>query len=80
MGRRIISENTVAVLEERGRFWKNNQTVPEGHFAPDDSITGLLTVDNDGRVILDLDATNTVRGAFSPNSKAPRLKRIFVGY
>jgi len=43
------------VLEERGRFWWEDMPVPEGHFAPEESITGMLTIDNDGRIALDLD-------------------------
>jgi ApeA-like protein/HEPN superfamily Apea-like protein len=45
----------MAILEERGRFWWTDERVPDGQFAPDGSITGLLTIDNDGHISLELD-------------------------
>jgi len=43
------------VLEERERFWWEDMPVPEGHFAPEESITGIVTIDNDGRIVFYLD-------------------------
>ena len=45
----------MAVLEECGRFWWSENPVPAGHFVPEESITGLLTIDDDGRIAVDLD-------------------------
>lgn len=42
-------------LEERGYFWWRNEPTPEGHFAPDSAVTGVLSIDEDGRVELELD-------------------------
>jgi len=44
----------MAILEERGRFWWSDNPVPDGHFAPEESITGLLSIDDDGRIAVDL--------------------------
>jgi hypothetical protein len=46
----------MAILEERGRFWWSDEPVPDGQFAPDESITGLLTIDEDGHISLELDS------------------------
>jgi hypothetical protein len=54
------------VLEERGLFWLSDTPVPEGQFAPDGSIAGTLTVDDDGYVSLELDSYfPTKHGPFS---------------
>jgi hypothetical protein len=45
----------MVILEERGRFWWSDEPVPDGQFAPDGSITGLLTIDGDGHISLELD-------------------------
>jgi hypothetical protein len=45
----------VNILEERGLFWWEDEPVPENHFAPDASVAGLLTIEETGRAILDLD-------------------------
>jgi hypothetical protein len=44
------------VLEERGLFWLSDEPVPDGQFAPNTSITGLLTVDDNGFISLELDS------------------------
>lgn len=43
------------ILEERGYFWWHSTPVPDTHFAPEDSVTGLLRIGEDGRVELELD-------------------------
>jgi hypothetical protein len=45
----------MTVVEERGLFWWSDEPVPERFFAPEGSISGLLTIDDDGRIILELD-------------------------
>ena len=45
----------MAILEERGLFWWSDEPVPEHQFAPDSCLTGLLTIDDDGRTRLELD-------------------------
>jgi hypothetical protein len=42
------------ILEEQGIFWWSDEPVPEGHFAPDSSVSGVLRIDEDGRVLLEL--------------------------
>ncbi len=54
----------MAILEERGRFWWSDEPVPNGQFAPDESITGLLTIDEDGYISLELDG-------YFPNEHGP---------
>jgi hypothetical protein len=53
------------VLEERGLFWWSGEPIPEGHFAPEGSIAGLLTIDDDGRITLELDG-------YFPHEHGPR--------
>jgi hypothetical protein len=45
----------VAILEERGLFWWHGEPVPDTHFAPDASVPGLLTINDDGLATLVLD-------------------------
>lgn len=52
------------ILEERGYFWWHGTPVPDRHFAPEDAVTGLLKVAEDGRVNLELDG-------FLPGAKHP---------
>jgi hypothetical protein len=54
----------MTVLEERGLFWWSDEPIPDGKFAPDSSITGLLTIDVDGRITLELDG-------YFPNEHGP---------
>ncbi len=54
----------MAVLEERGRFWWSDIPVPNGQYAPDELITGLLHIDEDGRIALDLNE-------YFPNEHGP---------
>jgi hypothetical protein len=54
----------MAVLEERGLFWWSDEPVPDGHFAPNGSIAGLLTISDDGRISLELDG-------YFPNEHGP---------
>lgn len=56
----------MAILEERGIFWLSDTPVPERQFAPDASIAGALTIDDDGHVSLELDSYfPTKHGPFS---------------
>jgi len=43
------------VLDERGLFWWHHDSIPEGQFAPNSCVSGLLKIDDDGRVTLELD-------------------------
>jgi len=45
----------VAILEDRGIFWRNDEPVPATQFAPDASVGGKLTIADDGSVQLELD-------------------------
>ena len=60
----------MAILEERGLLWWSDEPIPEGKFAPEASITGLLTIDEDGRITLELDG-------YFPNRSFP-IKYSFV--
>jgi ApeA-like protein/HEPN superfamily Apea-like protein len=54
----------MTVLEERGLFWLSDMAIPDEQFAPEGSIAGLLTNDDDGRIALELDS-------FFPNEHGP---------
>jgi len=43
------------VLEERGVFWWHHEPIPEGCFAPQACVPGLLEIADDGIITLDLD-------------------------
>jgi len=43
------------ILEERGYFWWHDEPIPKGHFAPESSVAGILKIDEEGRVELELD-------------------------
>jgi ApeA N-terminal domain 1 len=43
------------VVQERGVFWSNEIPIPDKNFAPEASVSGVLTIDDDGRVELELD-------------------------
>ena len=45
----------MTILEERGLFWWHGEPVPVKQFAPDASVLGLLTIDDDGFATLVLD-------------------------
>jgi hypothetical protein len=45
----------MSVLEERGRFWWNDQAIPDGQFAPQASVAGLLNIASDGGITIELD-------------------------
>lgn len=42
------------VLEEHGYFWWHDEPIPDGHFAPESSITGVLKIDEEGQIELEL--------------------------
>lgn len=41
-------------LNEPGYFWWHRHAIPDGQFAPDELVTGLLKIDDKNRVTLDL--------------------------
>lgn len=43
------------ILEARGIFWWQSTPVPDGHFAPEDSVYGTLTITANGKISLELD-------------------------
>jgi len=56
----------MAILEERGIFWWADEATPEGKFAPDSCVAGLLTIAADGRTSLELDGwLQSKHGPFS---------------
>ncbi|MCA6097625.1 HEPN domain-containing protein [Bradyrhizobium australafricanum] len=62
----------MTILQERGRFWWHEQAVPAGQFAPEASVTGLITIDPNGRTDLELDGQ--LPGQGSPFDK------VFIGH
>ena len=68
---------TASILEERGYFWWHGTPVPDAHFAPEDSVTGLLKIADDGRVDLELDgnlpsAIHPLERMFAQNRALPK--------
>ncbi len=60
------------ILEEHGYFWWHDVPIPEGHFGPESSITGVLKIDEEGRVELELHGTlPNELGAFSILARKP---------
>lgn len=49
------SRMTDLELDTRGYFWWADESVPEGHFAPDSAVTGQIQVSRNGTVRLVLD-------------------------
>ncbi len=45
------------ILEARGIFWWHSTPIPAGHFAPEDSVYGTITITANGKISLDLDGT-----------------------
>lgn len=46
----------MSILEERGLFWWSDHQLAENELAPEGSIAGLLTIDDNGRISLELDS------------------------
>lgn len=46
----------MAILEDRGIFWWNDEPVPETQFAPDALVGGKITIEDNGQIRLELDA------------------------
>lgn len=43
------------LFEERGYFWSGEEPIPQGQFAPNSAIPGLLKIDDDGSALIQLD-------------------------
>lgn len=52
------------ILDEQGYFWWRDEKIPDGNFAPENHITGRLTISDDGVTRLELDGV-------LPTSKHP---------
>jgi ApeA N-terminal domain 1 len=46
-----------AIVEQRGHFWWQDEPILKGNFAPENHITGVLTIQEDGSSKLELDGT-----------------------
>jgi ApeA N-terminal domain 1 len=68
----------MSILESRGVFWWHDEPVPDGLLAPDSHVVGTLKIDDDGRVVLELDGVLTrarhpmsaVMGGGEPETKS----------
>jgi hypothetical protein len=45
----------MTVLEERGFFWWHHELIPDKKFATDSCVPGLLKIDDEGRITVELD-------------------------
>ncbi len=68
------------ILEEHGRFWWHHEVVPDGHFAPENSVTGTLAIDDEGRAKLTLHEallhTSQSKDIMSANNQIPETVSI----
>src|SRR5262249_4729137 len=48
-------QNIMTILEGRGLFWWADDPIPLGQFAPDSCVPGLLRIEDDGDISLELD-------------------------
>jgi hypothetical protein len=44
------------ILEERGLFWWQDEPIPDRQYAPNSSVAGLIKIEDDGRITLELDS------------------------
>jgi len=51
-----LQSAVAADLHERGYFWYATEILPKGHFAPESAVPGLLKIDTNGYVELELDS------------------------
>jgi len=72
------------ILEDHGYFWWHDAPIPEGHLAPDSSVTGVLRIEENGRIELELDGIlwsddNPMHSVFGNDTPAPQ-KSVFKDY
>lgn len=61
-----LSRSGSPILQERGLFWWADKPLPTTQFAADNSVSGELKIESEGRVTLDLDGVMSERrGTFS---------------
>lgn len=60
------------IIDSTGRFWLSSIDIPEGHFAPDQSVTGRLILHPNGQSDLVLD------GTLGPDGLANALRSMFA--
>lgn len=54
------------IVEDRGYFWWREQPVPDDCYAPDDCVTGVFSIDENGSAHLELDAYMPNNGSRTP--------------
>jgi hypothetical protein len=57
------------ILEERGYFWWHDANISAEQFVPDINVTGLLTIDENGYIELELDGVLPESNIFKPPHK-----------
>jgi hypothetical protein len=71
------------ILDEQGYFWWKGEPILQGHFAPENYVTGRLYVEDDGAARLELDgmlpATENSLEANSGNDSTKRVPRPIQG-
>jgi hypothetical protein len=72
------SKSGTPILQERGLFWWADQPLPSTQFAPDTSAVGVLKIEAEGRIMLDLDGVISDRRTSFPalalSTDEPELK------
>lgn len=58
-----MENNTIS---DSGYFWWRNESIPEGFFAPESAVAGILTIKNDGTISLELHSVLSSDGDLIP--------------
>ena len=58
-----MENNTIS---DSGYFWWRNESIPEGFFAPESAVAGILTITNDGTISLELHSVLSSDGDLIP--------------
>jgi hypothetical protein len=73
-------KNEAPILEERGIFWWHGTPIPDENFAPENSESGTLTIQNNGSIELDLDGLLRDNDApFFPENQEEPIRRMICG-
>lgn len=67
------------ILSERGLFWDGARDLASSMFAPDDAVYGLLEIDEDGSIRLELDGLLDGPGSIDFKGETPSTPRNIAG-
>jgi hypothetical protein len=69
------------ILDDHGYFWWHDTLIPEGYLIPDTSVTGVLRIEENGKIELELDGIlwrddNSMHSVFDNDTPVPPEKCI----